>query len=463
MSHDHDAAVGAARMFTAAIEKAMSSSRLTSGQSSGERNRARHEAVAQYMLDHILSQSGELEAFLREYEVRIKHQPRMWCEVTDSPTNSRFDHIIDDVDPRGLRDPVAVIEDKLDAPLSHGQLERYLRYLQGTGRKAALIVLHPRRNPLKDQKERLPEFSAKYPSVTVRFVTWAELCAAMIRRDPGGARAGLWAALEEFAESVGTGDLENLATTAVLADPEVAAEVRDIFLTSQAVAREIGSLRTRQLAFSFHGGNRAPWLQMGMSDRRHPGIGLTLDMEANPGALLVGERAPNGAGENYLESKIGFFREGALTPAARRRVNALSRLNQQIRVGESGFPSRIRGRKLGRQVSEPASDALALFGAIFQAQAIKNPHRGGASSSKTRGANEGRHNERIGAVLVREEGSDLTEVRLFIGPPDGQAWQRCTVWLRTVDGEREIAVKANEPGRDYVLRVWGEARQALES
>ena len=98
MSQDHQEIVDVARLFTAAIEKAMATTKLGHASNSAERHRARHEAVAQYLLDHILRQEGELDRFLDVVGVRIEHEAVLYDEREDRETSSRFDHVIDDTD-----------------------------------------------------------------------------------------------------------------------------------------------------------------------------------------------------------------------------------------------------------------------------------------------------------------------------------------------------------------------------
>lgn len=461
LNDSYSEAIEVSLLFTSAIEQAMSSSKLSSGQSSGERNRARHEAVAQYLLDDILRREGELDRFLAEYDVHIDHEPLLFCEWPTGDGESRFDHVIDDEGELGAWRSVVVIEDKLDSPLATDQLDRYCRYLADFDGQSTLMVLHPRRNPLNADRARIDSLSREFPSVSIRFVSWSDLCDRMIRSAPPGTHAALWAALKEFTESVGTGLLGNLPDAEVLAAASVAEEVRNVFLTAQVVAARLGTPRSHQLAFSLHGGNPAPWLQMGMTDIKRSSLGLDLDVEQDPGALYVGVRGPDDLGGRRTHSKIGVFRDGRLTPAAERRVAELVELGEQIWTGEATLPTVLPGRAAGKPVSEQAKQALELVGAVFQAQAIKNPHRGGAPSRKTRGINEGDGHERLGAVLVREVEGRQRVIHLFIGPPSGRAWESCAIWIRTDDGEQEITVEPGESGRDYVLRVWREARRAL--
>ena len=449
-----------ARLFTAAVEKAMATTKLGHTSNSAERHRARHEAVAQYLLDHILQQDGELDRFLEMLGVRIENEPVLYAEWEDRESRSRFDHVIDDTSDDAYRS-VVVIEDKIDAQLDSDQLDRYCSYLARHGGTATLLVLHPQRNPLTSERNRVQELHARYPGVAVRFMTWPELSCKMTTAEPSAPSAPLWRALTEYAETVGTGDLTNLPTADALTDPAVAAELRDLFLSMQNVAASVGSGRSRQLRFSFHGGNAAPWLQMALTDNKHASVGLELDLSRTPGTLLAGVRGPEDPDPRLTPAKIRVFRDGKLSAAARKRVSELAELAEAVRDDGVRFPDRLPGRTTGSAVSEDGQDALELFGAIFQAQAIKNPHRGGAPSRDTHGRNEGEGNERLGAVLVREDGGEKHSISLFVGPPNGEKWERATIWIRDGHEEREIEVVPGEPGRDYVLRVWEEARTAL--
>lgn len=461
MVHGHQEAVDVARLFTAAVEKAMAANTLGHISSSGERHRARHEAVAQFLLDHILKQDDELERLLDVVGVRTSHEPVLYNEWVDRETDSRFDHVIDDTAAETYRS-VLVIEDKIDAQLAPGQLDRYCAFLASEGGETKVLVLHPAHNPLKAERSRAAELEAKYAGVSVQFMTWTLLSQRMVEANPDGAHAHLWRALAEYAETVGTGDLANLPSAGSLDDPAVAQELRDLFLTMQNVAAIVGSGRSRQVRFSFHGGNIGPWLQMSMTDSKQTRLGLELDVEGSPGTLYIGSpwlRSPQGY--SRTPSKIGVSPEGKLSAAAQRRVEEIAQLSADVRDDPDRFPDELGGRPSGKTLSDEGQDALTLLGAIFQAQAIKNPHRGGAPSRRTRGVNEGDGNERLGAVLVRDDDDVTRSIALFIGPPAGQAWERCTIWLRDDQGEREIETRAGESGREYVLRVWETARFAL--
>lgn len=356
---------------------------------------------------------------------------------------------------------MVVIEDKIDAQLAPDQLDRYCAYLSKDAGPTTLLVLHPQRNPPTTAKNRASELQARYAGVTVRFMAWAELSRTMIPTEHSVPTAPLWRALTEYAETVGTGDLTNLPTADALTDPAVAAELRGLFLTMQNVAAGIGSGRSRHLRFSFHGGYPGPWLQMAMSDSKHASVGLELDLTHSRGTLLAGVRGPEDPDGYYTPAKIRVFRDGRLSGPAERRVSELAELAAAVRDDGAHFPDRLPGRTTGSPVSSGGEDALELIGAVFQAQAIKNPHRGGAPSRLTQGRNEGDGNERLGAVLVREDGDEKRSISLFVGPPSSEKWERATIWLRDDDGEREIAVVPGEPGRDYVMRVWKTARTAL--
>lgn len=460
MSQDPHDAVNVAQLFTRAIEKAMEAGKLGTVGNSAERNRARHEAVAQYLLDHILLQEGQLERFLEVVGVTIENTPVLYTEWSDPETASRFDHVVDDAAEESYRS-VLVIEEKLDAQLAPDQLDRYCAFLADQDGPATLLVLHPMRNPLTSEKSRIAALSAEHPGVTVKFMTWSGLCEAVIAAAPDSPEVALWRALEEFAENVGTGDLESLPDAELLNDPVVAKEVHDVFCTMQNVAARVGSGRSRQLRFSFHGGNAVPWLQMAMSDTAKNSVGLELNVLREPGTLRAGFRGPDAPWGEYINTKIGSFPDGKLSPAAVRRAEEIARLSVDVRDHGAVFPQQLPGRSAGAPVSDDGQDAISLLATVFQAQAIKNPHRGGAPSRSTRGVNEGKNNERLGAVLVKDEGDEPRSIYLFIGPPAGQPWERCTLWIREQDSEREIAVNPGESGRAYVLRVWSEARHAL--
>lgn len=455
---DHQEVVDVARLFTAGIEKAMATNKLGHASTSAERHRARHEAVAQYLLDHILRQDGELARFLDVVGVRIEHGAVLYDEWEDRATGSRFDHVIDDTAPDSYRS-VVVIEDKVDAQLAPDQLDRYCEFLAGEGGAATVLVLHPLRNPLTTEQKRVPALQEEHDGVTVKFMTWSALSSRMIDANPGG-NAALWRALAEYAESVGTGDLTHLPAAASLTDPAVARELRDLVLTMQSVAASIGG-RSRQLRFSLHGGNPRPWLQMAMSDDKQASVGLELGLVDSPGTLFAGVRGPEDPGGYLTPFKVRVFRDGVLSSAAKRHVDELAELAVAVRDRAAHFPDRLPGRTTGKPVSEGGQNALHLLGSIFQAQALKNPYRGGAPSRRTRGSNEGDRNERLGAVLVRDDEKFSRSIELFIGPPVGYDWERCTIWIRDEEGEREITVLPGESGRDYVLRVWQVSRSAL--
>lgn len=459
MVQDHQEVVDVARLFTAGIEKAMATNKLGHASNSAERHRARHEAVAQYLLDYILRQEGELDRFLDLVGVRPEHEPVLYNEREDRETGSRFDHVIDDIAPDSYRS-VVVIEDKIDAELAPDQLDRYCDFLAGEGRPGTVLVLHPQRNTLATEQARVPGLQKEYDGVTVKFMTWSALSGRMIDANPEGRSTALWSALAEYAESVGTGDLTYLPTAANLTDPAVARELRDLFLTMQNVAAKVGG-RARQLRFSLHGGNTGPWLQMAMSDNKQASVGLELGLVSSPGTLYAGVRGPEDPDGYLTPSKVGVFKDGVLSDAAERRVEELAELAVAVRDRGAHFPDRLPGRTTGKPVSEEGQEALLLLGSIFQAQALKNPHRGGAPSRRTRGISEGGGNERLGAVLVRDDVEPARSIELFIGPPAGHDWERCTIWIRDDEGEREIEVLPGESGREYVLRVWQESRRAL--
>lgn len=456
-----DAVLDVTRLFTAAIEKAMDATKLGRISDSAERNRARHEAVAQHLLDHILRQPGEIEQLLHLLGIQCRNAPVLYTEWEDGETGYRFDHVVDDH--RALDDyrSILVIEDKIDAQLGTDQLDRYCEFLAGESGRSTLLVLHPTHNPLTTEKLRIPGLEKTHRSVEVRFMTWTKLTAEMIAANPEGAHAALWQALAEFAESVGTGDISLLPPAKVLTDPDVATELRDLFLTMQAVAERVGHRSPTQLRFSFHKGNTRPWLQMGMSNSTTAGIGLELDLTESPGTLLAGVHGPQRYETWPAPAKIGTFIDGALSPAARRRADRLGEVSRRYRNGTpEGFPDVLKGRGAGALPSVEAQDALLLLGAIFQAQAIRNPHRGGADGEGTKGVNGGEGAERLGARLVRGDAAERP-IHVFIGPPEGQRWDRVTLWIRDADGEREIEPLDGEPGRAYALRAWKEMRTAL--
>lgn len=458
----HDEAVRIARLFTAAVEKSMVTSKLGSGEDSLHRNHARHEAVAQYLLDHILRIEGELDRLLHMLEIRIEHYPELYSEWKDPASGRRFDHVVDDRYDETEWTSVLLIEDKIDAPLGVGQLHNYCKYLSNMGRKTTLLVLHPMRNPLSAGKAEAETLRKEFPSVAIEFRTWSELVQEMIEVAPDRPEAVLWRALKEYTESVGTGDLELLPDASVLLDPAVSGEIRDAFLSAQGVAAKLKGGKSGQLRFSLHGGNAVPWLQMGMSDTKSDSVGLEFDLIGSAEPLLVGVRGPSEP-ESYLTSaKIGVFRDGRLSAPAQERAAALKELDRGVRSGTMEFPDRLSGRRAGELLSPGAQEALFLLGSIFQAQALKNPYRGGAPGRGTTGFNEGAGNERIGAVLAAGNDKDARSIHLFIGPPDGAPWERCTVWIREDGVEREIEVRPGEPGRDYVLRVWSATREALQ-
>lgn len=451
------------RLFTAAIEKAMSSVKLARASDSAERNRARHEAVAQHLLDHILRQPGELEQLLQLLDIEYTDAPSIHTEWEDWDNGSRYDHVVDDRRSPDDYRSILVIEDKIDAQLGTDQLDRYCAFLAEEAGQGMVLILHPERNALTSAKLRVPELEAAHPGVVLRFMTWTDLSAKMISTNPSGAHAALWRALAEFAESVGTGDLSGLPSASVLTDPDVALEVRDIFLTAQAVAATVGHRAPRQLRFSFHKGNLRTWLQMGMSNSTTSGIGLELDLVESPGTLLAGVHGPLRHESHPSPAKIGSFVDGELSPAAGRRADRIADASQRFRAGDTdGLDDALTGRSTGTHPSSEAQDALQLLGAIFQAQAIRNPHRGGADGRGTEGVNEGARAERLGAKLVRG-GAPGREIHLFIGPPEARTWDRATLWIRDSAGEREILPLDGESGRDYVLRVWGMSRAALGS
>ncbi|MEO2095612.1 MAG: hypothetical protein ABGX90_00465 [Brachybacterium sp.] len=457
-----DGILDVTRLFTSAIEKAMDAAKLGRASDSAERHLARHEAVAQHLLDHILRQPGELGQLLRLLGIEYENTPALYTEWEDWETGSRFDHVVDDHrDPESYRS-VLIIEDKIDAQLGSDQLDRYCEFLAGEQGQGTLLVLHPERNPLASEKLRIPELEKAHRGVEVRFMTWTELSAGMVTKNPTGEHAALWQALAEFAESVGTGDIAHLPPAEVLLDPDVAAELRDLFLTMQAVADKVGHRSPRQLRFSFHKGNIGPWLQMGMSNSKTAGIGLELDLVESPGTLLAGVHGPLRYESQPSSVKIGAFVDGELSAAASRRAERIAEASRRNRVGDAdGLADALKGRSAGSPPSPEAQDALRLLGAIFQAQAIRNPHRGGADGSRTEGVNEGAGAERLGAKLVRVDVPGR-EIHLFVGPPEGRSWDRASLWIRDSAGEREIFPLQGETGRDYVLRVWNMTREALK-
>lgn len=449
------------RLFTAAIEKAMDANKIGRAIDSGERNRARHEAVAQHLLDHILCQPGELEQLLHLLDLPCEHTPLLYIEWEDPETGFRFDHVVDDHHTADDYRSLLVIEDKIDAQLGPDQLDRYCDFLADGRGPSVLLVLHPARNPLTAEKQRIQDLEETYQGVEVRFMTWTDLSTQMVAANPTGEHAALWQALAEFTESVGTGDLSDLPPAEVLLDTDVASELRDLFLTMQAVAAEVGHRAPRQLRFSFHKGNFGPWLQMGMSNAVTDGIGLLLDLTDVPGTLQAGVHGPHKSESLPRPAKIGVFPNGELSPAARRRAERIGDAARAYRDGGADLLGEaLRGRTAGATLSAEAQDALYLLGAIFQAQAIRNPHRGGADGRATKGVNEGDGAERLGAELVRADDS-AEPIQVFIGPPQGEDWDRVTLWIRDAEGEREIAPRDGQPGRSYVLEAWRTMRGAL--
>lgn len=462
MVNSETTAIDVSRMFTYAVEKAMSAEKPSVSTKGGsERNRARHEAIAQYMLDYIIADDSELNCMLSELGVSGVRSP---VAVTESPApgDGRFDHEIyeDDGDQFPTR---LLIEDKLDAPLAIDQLDRYSDFLRRAG-GGKLVILHPRRNSLSREAVRARQLESRSPRVDIEFVEWRDLAGRMISRDKGRAQAGLWRALAEFAETVGTGDLAQLPLAKLLLDPSVAREVQDILMTAQVVASRLVSRSPHQLRFSMNSGNAVPWLQAGLTDNKTYGFGIQLNLESRPGCLEIGSCGPGYEDSRLLFSKMGYFEGGKLSPAAERRLGELERLALDVGAGRKTLPERLEGRRCGKMPSDSASDAIRLLAAIFQSKALRNPYRGGGSDGRTRGANFGELGERVGVNLVRaaEDGAKRA-VRINVGPPDEDRWSRCTVWIEGEDGDpREIVPSPRETGREYVLRVWETARAAIE-
>lgn len=190
-----NAVLDVARLFTAAIEKAMDTNKIGRAIDSSERNRARHEAVAQHLLDHILRQEGELEQLLDLLGIQCRNSPELYTEWEDRDTGSRFDHVVDDHLTTDDYRSVLVIEDKIDVQLGPDQLDRYCDFLADGQGPSVLLVLHPERNPLTAEKQRIQELEETYQGVEVCFMTWTELSTQMVTANPTGEHAQLWRAL----------------------------------------------------------------------------------------------------------------------------------------------------------------------------------------------------------------------------------------------------------------------------
>lgn len=443
-----DVARSVGRMYTAAIEEAASSNAFGGSSSSGERNRRRHEAVVQFMLAHIIKLDGELRSFAKEFGLAETEGLHVYQEAPDPGSKSRFDHVIDA--PDGT--PIAVIEDKIDAALGPRQLDRYAEYLSESDKNSDLIVFHPARRDVSA--------SVKVPTgkkVRIRFISWYELSTRMAKRAGTPEHAALWEELAEFAESIGTGDLTSLPSTAALLDRGAALEVRDVLLTGQKVAHTLARGKLKEMSFSMHPGNPHSWLQAGLTDIKHLRVGVELDVRYVPGDLYLGVRGP-GQDLDWVPAKIGFFPNGELTKAGHRRVAMLAEIAEAVEKGDTKWPPHIPGRPVGRLPSEEAMDSLQTLAAVFQASSLRNPHRGGATDG-ARKSNEGEFGERLG-VRLQNAGNTI---ELFIGPPIRKEWIRSSIWIRTPHCEYEIKQLAKETGRDYVLRVWDEVSKALET
>ena len=317
-------------MFAAATERALQSGKLSetapsdASGDSGDKARRRHEAMAQYMLDHIFRQPGELERFCRAFSLpstarlsaSVEHS---WTERarrgrgSGSEVISRVDHHVSDDEGR----TIAFIEDKIDAPFGIEQLARYERELERRmlprARKPKLIVIVPER-----RLNSVLEEPASGSPIERTTISWKDLA---VRMTDGASETGAarWRALAQFAENVGTGDLPSLGMAAPLRSREVATELHSTLLSAQRVVRALRLPNMRQLQFSFNGTSTDPWLQTNLTSRT--AYGFDLDVSQDAGMLYLGRRRTDGDFD-WATTKVGFFDAGELTSATQNRLHA---------------------------------------------------------------------------------------------------------------------------------------------
>lgn len=206
-------------------------------------SKKRYEALAQHQLGFILRQQGELELFVRHV---LKRRASEWLTVSEeriSSSGGRFDHEITDAQD----DVVAVIEDKIFAGFSPGQIDAYANDIGDANRRAVVLVLLP-----EHRRPSLSELRKVTPKVEIKVESWKAVCATMAAVSPN---EHLWTTLSGFAEQAGLPSLQGLPSTAGMNDTDLGRQAGDLVRSAQAVAKHYWGNERSPLALSFHGGN----------------------------------------------------------------------------------------------------------------------------------------------------------------------------------------------------------------
>lgn len=397
-------------------------------------SKKRYEALAQHQLGFILRQPGELELFVRNI---LKRRASEWLTVSEervSSSGGRFDHEITNAQD----DVIAVIEDKIFAGFSPGQIESYAKDIGDVNRRPVVLVLLP-----EHRKPSLSELRRTTSKVEIKVESWRTVCATMAAISPN---EHLWATLSDFAEQAGLPSLQGLPSTEGMNNSDLGRDAGDLVRSAQAVARHFWGNERSPLTFSFHGGNQRVWIQSGMTSSNY---GVELDFESSH-CIYVAKNRPS----DWYAMMIGQFRGGKLSRRAVERVEGWRR------SASSKYPTRDLGRFieglpwLGTRPKQRTSEALRVAAAVFQPRYLTGAAVEATHVRSARGS-------RIGAVLTLEAGNRKREVGAFIGPPHDRDWDRVAVYIAADGKDSPLVALPNESGPGYVRRVWAELHSAL--
>lgn len=394
----------------------------------------RYEALAQHQLGFILRQQGELALFVRYV---LKRRASGWLTVSEerlSSSGRRFDHEISDAQDH----VIAVIEDKIFAGFSPGQIEAYANDIGDANRRPVVLVLLP-----EHRKPSLSELRRVTPKVEVKVESWKAVCTTMAAVSPN---EHLWRTLGDFAEQAGLPSLQDLPSTEGMNDSDLGRDAGDLVRSAQAVAKQYWGNERSPLNFSFHGGNQRVWIQSGMTSSNY---GVELDFESSH-CIYVAKNRPS----DWYAMMIGQFRGGILSR------QAVDRIERWRRSAASKYPTReldrfFEGlRWLGTRPDQYTSEALRVTAAVFQPRYLT-----GAAVEATRVRSA--RGSRLGAVLTLEAGNRKREVSAFIGPPHDEDWDRVAVYISADWKDTPVTALRSESGPDYVRRVWSKLRTVL--
>lgn len=394
----------------------------------------RYEALAQHQLGFILRQPGELELFVRYV---LKRRASEWLTVSEeriSSSGRRFDHEITDAHD----DVVAVIEDKIFAGFSPGQIEAYANDIGDANRRPVVLVLLP-----EHRKPSTSDLRRVTPKVEVKVKSWRAVCTTMAAVS---SNQHLWTTLSGFAEQAGLPSLQGLPSADRMRNSDLGRDAGDLVRSAQAVARHYSGNARSPLNFSFNGGNQGIWIQSGMTSSNY---GVELDFESSH-CIYVAKNRPS----DWYAMMIGQFRGGKLS----RR--AVERIERWRRIATSPYPTRnlsrfLQGlRWLGTRPNQCTSEALRVAAAVFQPRYLT-----GAAVEATRVRSA--RSSRLGVVLSLEAGNRKREVSAFIGPPHDGDWDQVAVYIRADGKDSPVVALPNESGPEYVTRAWSELRSVL--